>query len=270
MTQSIIQHIYKQSSEGDGLLYSWFFSMHTRVDLLFYGSNTEEELLFVVKRIYGALKRLERMANYYDPDSELSYVNQTAFFSPVFLSKELYSMIAMCLEYNAKTLGCFDVTVHSQFYNKDTIHSVILLPEDSSIRFIKRGITVNLSGFLKGYALETIRSILNECKIRNALINLGNSSVLALGNHPMGRGWKVNDIVLRDKCLTISGNDSLERRHIISPRTGKLVEGVRQVVVETDNGAVGEIFSTALFAADSEQYEALLTMYPFLTIFSDF
>ncbi len=60
----------------------------------------------------------------------------------------------------------------------------------------------------KGYALETIKSILNECVIENALINMGNSSVLALGNHPVGTGWKVNNILLHNECLTTSGNDS--------------------------------------------------------------
>ena len=33
----------------------------------------------------------------------------------------------------------------------------------------------------------------------------------------------------------------------------KLVEGARQISVVTTNGAIGEILSTALFAADSEQ-----------------
>lgn len=174
-------------------------------------------------------------------------------FLRVVLSEELYSMIDLCLEYNGKTLGCFDITVHSENYNQNTIQSVHLSAEDHSIYFSRPGVAVNLSGFLKGYALETIKSILNECVIENALINMGNSSVLALGNHPVGTGWKVNNILLHNECLTTSGNDSPERRHIISPRNGKLVEGARQISVVTTNGAIGEILSTALFAADSEQ-----------------
>jgi ApbE family protein len=204
---------------------------------------------------------LEKIANFYDPASELSYVNRTAFVSPVVLSEELYSMIDLCLEYNGKTLGCFDITVHSENYNQNTIQSVHLSVEDHSIYFSQPGVAVNLSGFLKGYALETIKSILNECMIENALINMGNSSVLALGNHPVGTGWKVNNILLHNECLTTSGNDSPERRHIVSPRDGKLVEGARQISVVTTNGAIGEILSTALFAADSEQTKVLVGIY---------
>lgn len=87
---------------------------------------------------------------------------------------------------------------------------------------------------------------------------MGNSSILALGNHPVGSGWKINDILLHNECLTTSGNDSPSRRHIVSPQNGKLVEGVKQIAVVTTNGSIGEILSTSLFAADSEQRKALL------------
>ena len=256
-----IQHMYKLSHEGSGLLYAWFLSMHTRVDIILYSKKTEGELLFVVNYIYDALCRLEKMANFYNPASELAYVNRTAFVSPVVLSEELYSMIDLCLEYNGKTLGCFDITVHSENYTQTTIYSVHLSAEEHSIHFSQPGVSINLSGFLKGYALETIKDILNESMIENALINMGNSSILALGNHPVGTGWKVNNILLHNECFTTSGNDSPKRRHIISPRNGKLVEGVKQIAVVTTNGAIGEILSTSLFAADSEQREALLAKF---------
>ena len=258
MQTTTIQHLYKPSNDGNSLFYAWFLSMHTRVDIILCSRKSEGELLLVVNRIYDALCRLEKMANFYDPASELSVVNLTAFVSPVVLSEELYSMIDFCLEYNSRTLGCFDVTVHSENYNQNTIYSVHLSAGDHSICFSQPGVTINLSGFLKGYALETIRGILNEALIENALINMGNSSILALGNHPVGSGWKINDILLHNECLTTSGNDSPSRRHIVSPQNGKLVEGVKQIAVVTTNGSIGEILSTGLFAADSEQRKALL------------
>ena len=68
----------------------------------------------------------------------------------------------------------------------------IYTPEAQSVFFQQAGTTINLSGFLKGYALDKIREILKVHIIANALINMGNSSVLALGNHPVGTGWKVS------------------------------------------------------------------------------
>lgn len=295
--QTTIQHVYKSSREGDGLFYAWFLSMHTRVDIILCSRKSEEELLLTVNHIYDILCQLEKTANYYDPTSELAYVNRTAATSPVVLSEELYAMIDLCLKYNIKTLGCFDITVLSNNYDRNTIHSVQLSAEERSIFFRQPGVTLNLSGFLKGYALEKIKSILKESMIENALINMGNSSVLALGNHPMGKGWKINfgwaanastnastntatdtaatdasantdnpqSILLYNECLTTSGNESSQRKHIISPRSGEFVKGARQIAVVTVDGSIGEILSTGLFAADDEQREALLAEFsPFL------
>lgn len=229
--------------------------------------------MLVVNSIYDTLRQLERIANYYDPSSELSQVNQRASTAPVMISQSLYRMISLCTEYHKKTLGCFDVTIHSDNYNQDTIHSIHLYPEAQSVFFQQAGTTINLSGFLKGYALDKIREILKVHIIANALINMGNSSVLALGNHPVGTGWKVSfddqasttknhktqSILLNNECLTTSGNNSDDRKHIISPSSGKPLEGVRQVTVVTDDGTTGEILSTSLFVANQKQRELIMS-----------
>lgn len=270
--QHTIQHLYKTHGD-DGLLYAWFLSMHTRVDIILCCQKSENELMLVVNSIYDTLRQLERIANYYDPSSELSQVNQRASTAPVMISQSLYRMISLCTEYHKKTLGCFDVTIHSDNYNQDTIHSIHLYPEAQSVFFQQAGTTINLSGFLKGYALDKIREILKVHIIANALINMGNSSVLALGNHPVGTGWKVSfddqasttknhktqSILLNNECLTTSGNNSDDRKHIISPSSGKPLEGVRQVTVVTDDGTTGEILSTSLFVANQKQRELIMS-----------
>ncbi|WP_077152519.1 FAD:protein FMN transferase [Bacteroides bouchesdurhonensis] len=274
------QHLYRQSSDGDSLLYAWFPSMHTRVDIILSSQYSEDKLLLVIATIQDILRQLEKTANYYDADSELAQINQTASLHPVKLSSSLYEMIYLCLEYHRKTLGCFDVTVHSEHYTRNTIQSVQLSAEDQTVFFQKKGTTINLSGFLKGYALERIRGILESYAIRNALINMGNSSILAIGNHPNGKGWKVdfdkrlhigkdsenNALILFDECLTTSGNDSAERKHLISPHSGKLVEGCKQLAVVTTNGAIGEIFSTSLFVADEELRALLIDRFHLKTV----
>lgn len=274
------QHLYRQSSDGDSLLYAWFPSMHTRVDIILSSQYSEDKLLLVIATIQDILRQLEKTANYYDVDSELAQINQTASLDPVKLSSSLYEMISLCLEYHRKTLGCFDVTVHSEHYTRNTIQSVQLSAEDQTVFFQKKGTTINLSGFLKGYALERIREILESYAIKNALINMGNSSVLAIGNHPNGKGWKVdfgkrihtgkdgedNALILFDECLTTSGNNSAEHKHLISPHSVKLVEGCKQLAVVTTNGAIGEIFSTSLFVADEEQRALLIDRFHLKTV----
>ena len=268
----VIKHLYKYSPSQGGLLYAWFPSMHTRVDIMLCGRQGEDILLSVVDAVYKMLCRLEKMANYYDADSELAYLNRTASTHPQQVSHELYDMLTFCVDCYIRTAGCFDVTIHSADYTPNLIRSVQLSPQERTLLFLQPGVTINLSGFLKGYALEKTRKLLQHYEVKDALINMGNSSVLALGNHPAGTGWKVNfgnqsetektgesqSILLYNECLTTSGNESEGRRHIISPQNGNFVEGLRQIAVVTKNGAVGEILSTALFAASPEQREALL------------
>lgn len=269
-----IPKIYKQLNEQNGLLYAWFSSMHTRVDIVLYDRKPEEELMSVIRRINDELHQLEKTANYYCHTSELYQINQTASLHPVKISQSLYSLIDLSLEYHAKTFGCFDITIQSDDYNPDTWRSISLSPENRTIFYQVAGTKIDLSGLLKGYALERIREILDRHEIDNALINMGNSSVLALGNHPHGKGWKVSfgtqaastvmhkdGILLYNQCLTTSGNDSEGRKHIISPQSGKLIEGIRRVAVVTDDGAVGEILSTSLFVATSEQRKTLIEQF---------
>ncbi|NDV64793.1 FAD:protein FMN transferase [Bacteroides sp. 224] len=263
-----IQQIYKQQNEDEGLLYAWFTAMHTRVDILIYG-KPEVSLKLIVEEIYNELIRLEKIGNFYNTESELYRVNHTAALSPVSISKDLYEMIEICIEYYPKTLGCFDITIQSDNYAPGRIADISLIAENQSIYYTQVGTRIDLSGFLKGYALDKIREILCQHQQSNALINMGNSSVLALGDHPNGNGWKISfgkspDLVneesvhLHNNCLTTSGNDSFERKHIISPESGRWVEGAGQAAVITNTGAEGEILSTAIFAASETQREELL------------
>lgn len=239
------------------LLYAWFQAMHTRIDLLFYG-KPETELQSVVTQIFEELKRLEKTANYFDPSSELSQVNQTVSSHPVSISEDLFRMIGLCLEYNKKTNGYFDVTIHSENYQTNCIQSIILDKEKQAISFTKSGIKIDLSGFLKGYALEKAREILLKNSVENALLNFGNSSILALGNHPNGEGWKINGCLLKNQCFSTSGNEIGERKHIISPYTKNYVEGEGKISVLSKTGTDGEVLTTALFAATPNERNQIM------------
>lgn len=271
-----VQHVYKRLHAQSGMLYAWFPSMHTRVDiaLCHHQQKTEEELLCIVGQIYDELQQLEQTGSFYDATSELHNVNQQASHYPVSLSQELYTLIDLCLEYHPKTFGCFDVTIQSDNYSRETHQSLTLSTDSPHLFYRQAGIRIDLSGLLKGYALEKIRSVLQQQGVTDALVNMGNSSVLALGNHPHGEGWKVSfdtsmssdarnekSVLLRNQCLTTSGNDTSERKHIVCPRSGKLIEGIRRLAVVTDDAALGEILSTSLFIATQTQRESLLRQF---------
>lgn len=250
MTQ--LPHIYRRR-DSRAIFYAWFSAMHTRVDITLAGDRTESDMLAATADMRSRILLTERTGNCFDPESELSAVNREAALHPVAASRELEQILLSCKDYSRRTGGLFDIAAGT-FSSDD-----IIIPGDGTVAFRRRGLYINLSGFLKGYALEQLRPVLDSYGISDALISLGNSSVMAKGGINPGMGWTVaygtgntpadsrEGITLRDQCLTTSGNDRPDRRHIIDPRTGKFVEGAGAVSIVNNNAAEGEVLSTAHF-----------------------
>lgn len=262
-----MQHLYKHNADWGGLLYVWFQAMHTRIDLALCGAQDQDYLLATARRVQAMVQYLEQTANCFDPASELARLNGTPPGRWRAVSPELFTLITLCVQAYRRSGGYFDITVHSMPHTPHTFQALELDEAAQNIRFGHLGMKLNLSGFLKGYALDRARAILEQQGVENALLSMGGSSVLALGDHPHGRGWKVgfgplglsgDEVLLHNECLTTSGNETPARRHIIDPRTGLLVQGCRTVAVVTSTGAWGEVLSTALFAAGPGQREQLL------------
>lgn len=242
----------------------WFSAMHTRIDAMLVDNLSESDFEPIGREICEAVHYIERLASCFDPASELSKVNREAAKHPVVADEELVLILQICKEYHRLTGGLFDITQTGQMDD---------IKLDGQV-FFTSPLTLNLSGFLKGYALENIRSILSEHGICDALVSVGQSSVMAIGNRTGTNGWEVvvdnatgsshsleesgrKTVTLYDECLTTSGNDSEDRRHIVDPLSGKAVEGKRAVAVVTKSGIEGEALSTALFIADAERREQL-------------
>ncbi|MCD8043630.1 MAG: FAD:protein FMN transferase [Tannerellaceae bacterium] len=270
-----IPGIYKTLAGGKSMYYVWFSAMHTRIDIILC-DRAEAECKDIGKLIYDKIRHLEKVGNYFEPTSELYQLNQKAYPGPVTVTRHLFSAIWESRDYYRATEGCFDITIHSHNHHPDMIQGIQADIARSAISFDSPDLKINLSGLLKGYALESVRYILNRYHIRNALINIGNSSVMAVGNHPLYEGWKVGidfngkqdkEVTLFDECLTTSGNNSAERIHIRSPHSGEYMEGVKGVSVVTKLATDGEALSTALFVASPEQRESILKNFIFREIY---
>jgi len=249
--------------------------MHTRIDLMLCG-RPEEECNGMVRLLMNKIRDLEEIGNYFNPSSELSLLNRQACGTPFKASEMLFQAVWESLDYGKQTNGCFDVTIDSPNYDRDMPQSVRMDIANATITFDRPDIRINLSGFLKGYALEVVRTILERFHLKDALINIGNSSVLALGNHPQTEGWQVGvelngqmlkEVTLVNECLTTSGNDHAGRKHIRSPYTGEYVEGVRGVSVITRLATEGEALSTALLVASPQQREEILNYFPAAVVY---
>ncbi|NDP20525.1 MAG: FAD:protein FMN transferase [Paludibacter sp.] len=238
--------------------------MHTRVDIVFCIDTVRNDLVEIASEIEREIAKYENIANRFNPESELSYVNENAFGKAIAISPELCEILADCRQYNSETFGYFDITVNSQNGCKENTNAFIIQPESNTIEFFRAGIVLDLSGFIKGYTLGKVVQIIKNKDIENALINIGNSSVYAKGNHPHGTGWKIRipatglECTLLNECLTTSGNDEATKYPIINPKNGK-IERVKQAVsVITKSPAVGEVLSKVAFLASEFELNRIL------------
>jgi thiamine biosynthesis lipoprotein len=261
--------------------------MGTRFDLVLPGiDEITGDLIFGM--IHSEVNRVENLLSNYEDSSTLSVLNKSAFQSDFHTDNELFDLICKIKNLNSACMGFFDVTcgifpgsengipfsdIQAHAFSAG-MDEIIINSQNNSIRFAKNGISINSGGFGKGYALEKVKNILYDKNITQAFVSFGESSVLALGNHPFGQCWKISipDIYsadsiyvfnLKNECLSVSGNTPANRNkypegHIINPLTGKLVTRPGVVCVSGPSAFEAEILSTAIFAAGEDEQKQII------------
>ncbi|MFZ4725537.1 MAG: FAD:protein FMN transferase [Paludibacter sp.] len=269
-----MQYFHKILPGNIKLFYAWFSAMFTRVDLMIYDDATREDFEVIANKIEIEIARIELFSNRFDETSELSNINKNAYANEINVSDELFKIISDCQLYNALTLGYFDITINSFNHFAEGAKSIQLDKQKQTIKFLHPDVQLDLSGFIKGYALQSVHEMLKAVNIDNALINIGNSSILALGNHPNGVGWKVssseiktaNECVLLNQCLTTSGNNEKTKWPIIHPQTGEIIVKSKPVSVITTDCSIGEILSTVLYIANKNEKEIIFNKFEAIEI----
>jgi FAD:protein FMN transferase len=251
------QHLYKQIDSQYSIFYGWFSAMHSRVDIALC-NLAEKDAGDLFEMVYKEVKRIEIMADRFDEQSEISKINRLAAIEPYLLDEECFDMLNQCLRYNSLTSGAFDITVNSVYKHKQGVDDIVLDPLTKSVFFNHPDVRLDLCGYIKGYALDRVRDMLLQNHCADALINIGNSSVCGLGNHPHGKGWQVRlprqeprNVTLHDECLSNSGN-STAHLHIIDPESGNPVPPAAITSVITKNATDGEVLSTSLCVCKPE------------------
>jgi len=247
---------WKDLGSGRAIYYGWGEAMHTRFDaLLCHRPQAECEAAF--GRTLAELRRVEGLISRFDPSSELSRVNAGAADGPVAVGEELWEILRSALRYGALTDHAFDIThASTRGAPAERVH---LDARRRAVLFGRRGTTIDLGGYGKGYALARVQELLLEEGWADFLLNFGNSSVCAHGDRPGADGWTVGienqarpgtnalEITLRNCSLNTSGNTPRHDGHIRSAG-GAYLTGLGSVSVTTPGPLEGEVLSTAIFA----------------------
>ena len=276
-----------------------FSGMNTRINLILPGLD-EDLGDYIFDLIQKEVSRIEQKLSLFIPDSEISNINRFAYISPIKIDDELYYIISHCLSYNQQTEGAFDITMrplmdfwknHEPNPENENLalnirkgigsDKISLIQRNKTIRFSSPEVMMDFAAFGRGYALHRVKLLLKEHNIASAFISFGGSTIMGVGNHPYGNGWKAGlsdffdfnvnlyTFELHDQVLSVSGNNrtALMRKetlkgHIISPFSAMPIEGMAAVASVSLSALDAEALSTSLFLADQEQCSRIVQKFP--------
>jgi thiamine biosynthesis lipoprotein len=269
-------------------------SMTTRVDLEFWLED-QSAAINIKRQVFDEFSRVESKMSRYDLSSELSKVNKYAGKRPVAVSEELFNMLDQAKQVSVLSDGAFDISFASVGYlydfrgavkpDEQTILSKIssvnfqhvrLDRIDKTVSFSSPGVMVDLGGIAKGYAVDRAADILKLNAVEHARISAGGDMYL-LGDK-RGKPWvvavknprdaqaNVVALPLSNVAMSTSGDyerffidDSGERiHHILSPKTGRSVKGLRSVTVIGPDAMITDGLSTAIFVLGLQKGLALV------------
>lgn len=238
-----------------------------------------------LRKVKSYLQQLNNTINVFDPESELSRLNATAYEQPFECSDMLWEILQAARKAYYQTDGNFDVTVGPLidlwgFYderdqwpseeeiekaaNKTGLDKVKFDHEQQSVRFTLPEMSIDLGGIAKGYAIDKTGEILKKHGIRYALIEIG-GEILTLEHPEESQGYRIGirnpkdrkhylaEIKTENKGIATSGDYENYREfngrivsHIINPKTGMPVENILSVTVIAPTCLEAEIQATSL------------------------
>jgi len=256
---------------------------------------TEAEATAAMEELFRLAAELERIFTVFEPESPLSRLNRRAGGGPQWVDPAIARILAESVAYWRLTGGIFDVTVgplvdlwrlavrrNEPPGETELAASLALVGSDKilvrrgdSVALERPGMSVNLGGIAKGYALDRMEEHLRARGISKAFVSFGQSSILAVGAPAGAPGWRVllkdagqgfaGVATLRDQSLSVSASfgqwsEIAGRRygHVIDPRSGKAMTRAAQAAVLAPSGALAEALSKSLLILTPQEGLALL------------
>ena len=245
--------------------------------------DDQDRAMLCAEKVFDEMRRIDALMSPFKENSQLSQVNHQAARHPVEISKELFMLIEQAQEISKLSEGVFDITFASvgRFYDyrknvrptdeeiKSKLDAVnyrhIQLDHDQlTITFTHPGVSIDLGGIAKGYAVDNGIQLLIECGVKNGLVSAGGDSRI-LGKrgdrpwmmgiqHPRKRSELVVALPLSDTAISTSGDyerffieDGKRYHHIITPGSGKSATGTISATVIGEDAVLTDALSTTVF-----------------------
>lgn len=221
-----------------------------------YGRHAEECLAVVCSEI----SRLEGLFSCFQPQSEISQINQSAGMGGVRISYETFEVLGKTAQFSRANHGLFDATIAPLVRLWSEGRRTLSQPDHASIQQVlplvnyadlilnyqemtaglrKVGQAIDLGGIGKGFAGSKILEIFTAFDIASTYSNLG-GNVVALGAKPDGSAWRIGiqhprledrligAVSVVGRSVVTSGDyqrcftdkNGIRHHHILDPLTG--------------------------------------------------
>jgi len=268
--------------------------MGTRIEVQLWSEDPQA----AVEAVIAEMRRTDELMSTYKPESQLSQVNAHAHERPVQVHADIIEVVERALAMSKLSGGAFDVTYASVGYLYDyrahqrpseqqiaaalpgvDYRQVQVDREARTIRFLRKGVRIDLGGIAKGYAVDRAIQHLRELGIEHAMVNAGGDTRL-LGDRrgkpwmvgirdPRNEGRIVMRVPLADEAISTSGDyeryfeeDGVRYHHILVPGTGKSARGVRSATVIGADATLTDALSTTVFVLGVERGMRLIAGLP--------
>ena len=271
---------------ADAEFTSELFAMDTYMTMKAYGPGAETAL----SDISSMISQLDAHLSVTNSESEIYRLNH-AEGQPVSLSDTTADLLKKALALGGTTNGALQLTSYPlslawgfttgdyQIPDEKTIDSILPLVDDSAVTLsgntasLPSGAQLDLGAVAKGYAGDQAAEILQNSGVTSALLNLGSSTIRAIGAKPDGSPWRIaiqdpidssayaGVVSATDLAIDTSGgseryfegDDGEIYWHILNPHTGYPAKsGLISVTVLSDSALTGDGLSTALFVMGLE------------------
>lgn len=245
---------------------------------------SQKEATAIEVLILNVFSEIHQIYNNWNPESEISKLNQLAANEKVSLSNSLNSFLLYVDKIVEFTEGRFDPTIEplQKLWKKNlkegSLPSLESLAELSATIgwkkiHIEKGLFwkehsltgIDLSGIAKGYAVDLLIEKLNAAGYQDIYVEWG-GEIRTLGNHPDRRPWKIgiqgsSKIDLTNMAIATSGSynqnwtiDTTNYTHILDPRTQQPIQNapISSVSVLAPTCAEADGLATALMLFPSK------------------
>ena len=248
--------------------------------------STQEAANQYLNAAQGEIERIERLISSWDANSQTAEINRQAGITPVKVAKELYDLIARSIEISKITQGAFDISyaaldpvwffdgrmkaVPSESERLKSVQNIgfkdlVLNAKEQTIYLPKKGMKIGFGAIGKGYAADATKKLMKSLGVSSGIIN-ASGDLTSWGKKPDGTDWQVGIsnpenpakvfswFPVRDAAVATSGNyekyvtlEGKQYSHIMDPRTGMPVSGIKSVTVFAPKAELADAFATAVF-----------------------